>query len=76
MYTLIYNTSSYSFPIGMEAYFVCVLSILLRGKSTKGIIPPPPPHTNFNDRIYACLVNRNQLLGYAVLIIILVIPRY
>ena len=32
MYNLIYNTFSYSFPIRMDAYFVCVLFILLRGK--------------------------------------------
>ena len=40
MYTLIYNTCSYSYPIRMDAYFVCVISILLRGtKSTKGAYP-------------------------------------
>ena len=43
-------------------------------QSTKGCIPPP--RTNFNDFIYAILVNSNQLLGYAVLVILLVIPRY
>ena len=31
MYTLISNTCSYSYSIRMDAYFVCVLSILLRG---------------------------------------------
>ena len=74
MYTLIYTTCSYLYPIKMDAYFVCVLSILLRGKSTKGCITPP--HTKFNDCIYKCLVNGNQLLGDAVLVIVLVIPRY
>ena len=74
MYTLIYNTSSYSFPNRMDAYFVCVLSILLRKKSTKECILPP--YINFNDRIYACLVNINQLLGYAVIVILLVILKY
>ena len=36
------------------------------------------PHQilNSNDCIYACLVNINQLLGDAVLLILLVIPRY
>ena len=29
----------------------------------------PPPHTKFNDCIYNCLVNGNQLLGDAVLVI-------
>ena len=67
MYTLIYNTCSYSFPIRMDANFVCVLSILLREIIHKGCIPPP--RNNFNDCIYACLVNRNQLLRYAVLVI-------
>ena len=42
---LIVNTCSYSFPIRMNAYFVCDLSILLRKNSTKGCIPPS--HTNF-----------------------------
>ena len=75
MYNLIYNTCSYSYPIRMDVYFVCVLSILLRGeKSTKGCIPPP--HTQINDCIYNCLVNGNQFLGDAVLVILLVIPRY
>ena len=74
MYTLIYNTCSYSYPIKMDAYCVCVLSKILRGKSTKGCIPPP--HTNFNDCIYNCLVNGNQLLEVAVLVILLEIPSY
>ena len=40
MYTLIYNTSSYAFPIRMNAYFECVLSILLREKNPqKGAYP-------------------------------------
>ena len=29
-----------------------------------------------NDCIYTCWVNRNQVLGDAVLVILLVIPRY
>ena len=75
MYTLIYNRCSYSYPIRMDAYFVCDFSIILRGtESTKGCIPPP--HTKFNDCIYKCLVNGNQLLGDAVLVILLLIPRY
>ena len=54
---------------------MCVLSILLRGIIHKGYIPPP--RTNFNDCIYTFLVNRNQLLGYAVLVIFFsVILRY
>ena len=74
MYTFIYNTCSYSFPIRTDAYFVCVLSILLREVIHKRV--HTPPRTNFNDCIYVFLVNRNQLLGYAVLVILLVIPRY
>ena len=58
----------------MDVYVVCVLSILLREKSTKGCIPPP--HTEINDCIYNCLVTGNQLLGDAVLVILLVISRY
>ena len=72
MYNLIYNTCSNSYPIRMDVYFVCVLSIL--EKSTKGCIPPP--HTQINDCIYTCLVNGNQLLGDAVLVIFIVFPRY
>ena len=74
MHTLIYNTCSYSFPIRTDAYFVCVLSILLREIIHKGCIPPP--RTNFNECVYmSVLVNRNQLLGYAVLVILLVISE-
>ena len=59
----------------MDAYFVCVLSIILRGGNPqKGAYPLP--HTNFNNCIYNGLVNGNQLLGDAVLVILLVIPRY
>ena len=51
------NTCSYSYPNRMDVYFVCVLSILLRGgggKSTKGCIPPP--HSKSNDCIYNCFI--------------------
>ena len=40
MYNLISNTCSYSYPIRMDAYFVCVLSILLRGKIHKRVHTP------------------------------------
>ena len=33
MYTLIYTTCSYSYSIKMDAYFVCVLSIITMGKN-------------------------------------------
>ena len=40
MYNLIYNTCSYSYSIRMDVYFVCVLSILLKGKNPqKGAYP-------------------------------------
>ena len=74
VFTLIYNTCSYSFPIRINAYFVCVLSILLREIPHKGAYPLLIPISNYC--IYACLVNRNKLLGDAVLVILLVIPRY
>ena len=58
----------------MNVYVVCVLDILLKGKIYKGCIPR---HILIsNECIYACLVNRNQLLGDAVLAILLVIARY
>ena len=66
MFNLIYNTCSYSYPIRMDVYFVCVLSILLKGKNTqKGAYPLhiPPPHTQINDCIYNCLVCGNRFLG-------------
>ena len=40
----------------------------------KGAYPLYIP--NSNDCMYACLVNLNQLLGDAVLVILLVIPIY
>ena len=40
----------------------------------KGAYPLHIPISN--DCIYACFVNSNQLLGDAVLITLLVIPRY
>ena len=75
MYTFIYNTCSYSFPIRMDAYFVCVLSIILMRKNPqKGACPL---HVPISMIVYMpFLVNMHQLLGYAVLVILLVIPRY
>ena len=58
----------------MNAYFVCVLSILLKKIPQKGAYPLHIPISN--NCIYACLVNINQLLGDAALVILLVIPRY
>ena len=58
----------------MGVYFVCVLSILLRGKIHKRVHTPST--YQINDCIYNCLVNGNQLLGDAVPVILLVIPRY
>ena len=58
----------------MDAYVVCVLSILFSKIPQKGAYPLHIPISN--DCIYACLVNINQLLGDAVLVILLVIPRY
>ena len=52
MYTFSYNTYSYAFPIRMGAYNMCALSILLRIQFQKRV--HTPPHTNFNDYIYAC----------------------
>ena len=61
----------------MNAYLLCVLSILLRGENPQNsAYPPPPPFPISNDCIYVCLVNRNQLLGDAVLVILLVNLRY
>ena len=50
-------------------HILCVLSIPLRKIFHKGCIPPL--HTNFNDCIYVCLVNRNQSLGDAFLVILI-----
>ena len=46
MHNLISNTYSYSYPIRMDAYFVCVLSILLWGKNPqKGAYPLHIPNS-------------------------------
>ena len=51
-------------------HILCVLSIIPQ----KGAYPLQIPISI--DCIYTCLVNRNQLLGDAVLVSLLVIPRY
>ena len=53
---------------------MCVLSILLREIPQKCAYPLHIPISKYC--IYTCLVNRNQLLGDAVLLNLLVIPRY
>ena len=55
--------------------YVCFI-YTLGEKSTKGKGAYPLHIPISNDSIYSCLVNRNQLLGDAVLVILLVIPRY
>ena len=57
----------------MNAYFVWVY-LYFGGKiPQKGAYPLHIPISN--DCIYSCLVNRNQLLGDAVLVILLVISE-
>ena len=56
-------------------HILSVFYLYFRGKiPQKGAYPLQIPISN--DCIYAFLVNRNQLLGDAVLVILLVIPRY
>ena len=72
MYTLIYNTCSYSFPIRMDAYFVYTFKEKQIHKSAYPLHIPVLMITY----IYPCLVNENQLFGDAVLVVLLVIPIY
>ena len=72
VYTLIYNTGRYSFPIRMN--LVCFIYNFKENIPQKGAYPLHIPISN--DCIHACLVNINQLLGDAVQVILLVIPIY
>ena len=53
-----------------------ILSILLRKKIPQKSAYPLHIPISIITYIYACLVNGNPLFGDAVLVILLVIPRY
>ena len=74
VYTLIYNTCSYSFPIRINAY-LCVFFLYFWGNNfTKGCIPTP--HTNFKWFHIRCFGQKQSIIRRCSPIILLVIPRY
>ena len=58
----------------MNAYSVCFIYTFEEKIPQKVAYPLHIPISN--DCIYVCLINLNQLLGDAVPVIVLVIPRY
>ena len=58
----------------MNAYFICFIYTFEEKIPQKDVYPLQIQISN--DCIYTCWVHINQLLGDAVLVILLVIPRY